>query len=645
VGKTKEISGRVLYGLLFTAIIPAILILWAKFTSDFVTLQLPVNLFTGYIILITGSIFVCSGMWNILRTGNGLPMSAFPPEKYVKTGIYALTRHPIYFGSALISFGLSAVTRSASGFWLVSPVFTLLLVAYTIGFENEKTQSVFGKQDHKPFMSLPSDSDIIPTFSDRFSSYFLVFVPWLIVYKAFVFIGAPDDAVRTNLPFEEHVPIWEFTTLIYSFAFLFSLLIPLVVKTRQQLRQFITDVWFAIIFVGIIYFVFPLVIEQKEFIPHSFMGRIILYERSIDGESGALPSCHVIWAFLAALYFSRSFVRFKWLWYSLAVLISVSCITVGAHSVLDIAAGYCAFIIIIYRHQLWNFIRMFAERLANSWQEWRFGRVRIINHGFYGGAAGFAGVLLTGFFLGSQYSPAGFLIFLFVITGAALWAQIVEGSPKLLRPFGYYGSLAGGITGCVLVHFIFSIDIYILMGSFAMAAPLVQAIGRLRCLVQGCCHGRPCGEDVGLHFVHPYSRVSKLSGLSGVPLHPTQLYSIGANIITGLVLIRLFNIGLSASFIVGIYLILNGTGRFVEESFRGEAQTPYLAGIRLYQWLAILSILAGIIFTAIPAKAMLVFQPNFLTLILAIGMGLLVTIASGVDLPESNRRFARLTSN
>ena len=643
--KTKEITGKVLYGLLFTAVIPVILLLWARYTKNIVTLPLPDNLLPGYILLITGAIFVGSGMWNLWRSGNGLPMNAFPPKKFVKNGIYAFTRHPIYSGAAMITFGLSAATRSGSGFWLVSPIFTLLMVAYVAGFENEKTRSAFGIQDYKPFLSLPAESDILPSFSDRISSSFLVFLPWLIVYEAFIFIGTTRDAIITNLPFEKHLPIWEFSVVLYSFYFLFFLSVPLVIKTRKQLRCFITDMWFALIIVGIIYLVFPMIVKQKDFLPHSFLGRLILFERSLDGESGALPSCHVIWAFMSATYFRRSFVRFKWIWYCLAVLISVSCITTGAHSLLDVAAGYCTFLIIIYRQQIWNYIRLQAERLSNSWREWRIGPVRIINHGFYGGAAGFAGALLSGFFLGRQYALAGFLILIFVITGAGLWAQIIEGSPKLLRPYSYYGGITGGIIACIMVHFIFSINFFFMLASFAMAAPWVQATGRLRCLVQGCCHGKPSGENTGIRFTHPNSRVNKISGLSGVPLHPTQLYSIGTNIISGLVLIRLFNIGVSTSFIAGIYLIFNGTGRFVEESFRGEAQTPYWAGMRIYQWIAILNVLTGIIFTAVPDKAVLVFQPNFLSFILAIGMGILVTVASGVDFPESNRRFARLTSN
>jgi protein-S-isoprenylcysteine O-methyltransferase Ste14 len=643
--KIKEISGKVLYGLLFAVLIPIILIFWAKHTHDVVTLPLPDKLLFGWIPLITGVIFICSGIWSLWHSGKGLPMNAFPPEKFVKNGLYAFTRHPIYLGAALVSFGLSAVAQSASGFWLVSPVFSLLMVAYVAGFENEKTESLFGPQDYKPFLSLPDASEISPSFADRLSSYFLVFLPWLIVYEAFIFIGASKDAIITNLPFEKRLPVWEFSEVFYAFTYLFVLSVPFVIRTRKQLRSFTTDIWFAIIIVGIIYLVFPMVVKQRDFIPHSFIGRFILFERSIDGEACALPSFHVILAFVAATYFGRSFVRYKWIWYLLAAVISLSCIMTGAHSIPDVVAGFITYIIIICRQRIWNFIRKQAERLSNSWREWRVGPVRIINHGFYGGAAGFIGTLLTGCFLGRQYALVCFAIMVCVIIGAGLWAQMIEGSPKLLRPYGYYGGLAGGILACVIAHFVFSIDLFILLASFAMSAPWIQATGRLRCLVQGCCHGRPSNENIGIHFTHPNSRVNKISGMAGVPLHPTQLYSIGTNIITGLVLIRLFSMGISASLIIGIYFILNGTGRFVEESFRGEAQTPYWKGMRIYQWIAIINILIGIIFTTVPNTGVLIFQPNFSSFIAAIGVAILITIASGVDFPESNRRFARLTSN
>jgi membrane-associated phospholipid phosphatase/protein-S-isoprenylcysteine O-methyltransferase Ste14 len=645
MGKIKALTGKVFYGLWFVAVIPFLLILWAKYTDNIVKLPLPENLLFGYILLIAGALFVFSGMWYLWKFGNGLPMYAFPPKRFVKKGIYAFTKHPIYSGAVAISFGLSVVTQSASGFWLVSPLFTLMIVAYVVGFENERTQTIFGAQNYKPFLSLPIASGISPSFIERISSYLLVFIPWLLIYEVFIYIGAPKDAICTNLPFEEHWPIWEFSEVFYSFTYLFALLVPLIIKTKEQLRCFIIDLWFAIIIVGIIYLVFPFIVRQRAFIPHSFFGHLILFERFVDGETAALPSFHVIWAFVSARYFSRSIMRFKWIWYILAVLISVSCITTGSHSLLDVIAGFCMFIIIVYRSQIWNYIRLQSERLSNSWHEWRWGPVRLINHGYYGGVAGFAGTLLAGFFLGRQYAIAGFVIMIFVIVGAGLWAQFVEGSSKLLRPYGYYGGVTGVIVASILAFFIFSINFYTLLASFAMAGPWIQSIGRLRCLVQGCCHGKPSNDNIGIRFTHPNSRVNKISGLSGVPLHPTQLYSIGTNMITGLILIRLFNIGMPSSFIIGIYLVLNGLGRFVEESFRGEAQTPYWAGMRIYQWIAIINILFGALFTAIPNSGVLLFQPNIESLFLAIVMGILVTIASGVDFPESNRRFARLTSN
>jgi hypothetical protein len=336
---------------------------------------------------------------------------------------------------------------------------------------------------------------------------------------------------------------------------------------------------------------------------------------------------------------------FKWLWYSIAVLVAVSCITTGNHSIPDVIAGFCTYIIVVYRLQIWNYIRLQSEWIANSWHEWRWGHVRIINHGFYGGAAGFAGTLLSGCFLGRQYAFVSVIVMIFIIIFAGLWAQVIEGSPKLLRPYGYYGGVIGAILACTLVSVIFPIDFFVLLGSFAMAGPWIQILGRLRCLVQGCCHGKPSGENVGIRFIHPKSRVNKISGLNGVFLHPTQLYSIANNLVAGLILIRLFSICTPAVFIIGIYLILNGLGRFVEESFRGEAQTPYWAGMRIYQWIAIINIILGAFLTSVPHSKTLSFQFNVESVFLAIAIGILVTIASGVDFPDSDRRFARLTSN
>lgn len=208
----------------------------------------------------------------------------------------------------------------------------------------------------RPFLSLPADSDSSPSIAERISVFLIAFIPWMLVYETFIIIGPAENAVSTNFAFEEHLPVWEFSVVFYSFAFIFSLAVPFVIKSSRHLRNFITDIWVTSVFEGIAFLIFPLVVEQRSFIPDSFLGQLILAERSLDGVSAALPSGHVIWAFLSAAYFSRSYKKYKILWYTFAVLISISCFMTGAHSIPDVLTGYLAFLIIYYRREIWSFI-------------------------------------------------------------------------------------------------------------------------------------------------------------------------------------------------------------------------------------------------------------------------------------------------
>jgi hypothetical protein len=107
-------------------------------------------------------------------------------------------------------------------------------------------------------------------------------------------------------------------------------------------------------------------------------------------------------------------------------------------------------------------------------------------------------------------------------------------------------------------------------------------------------------------------------------------------------MMRLWSLHASLSLIAGLYLILTGLGRFVEEAYRGEPQTPVYAGLRLYQWVAIATVLAGALVTAAHAAPPPAPQFRWEPLVPAAAFGLLTTLALGVDFPNSNRRFARL---
>jgi hypothetical protein len=114
-----------------------------------------------------------------------------------------------------------------------------------------------------------------------------------------------------------------------------------------------------------------------------------------------------------------------------------------------------------------------------------------------------------------------------------------------------------------------------------------------------------------------------------------------------MIVLRFALIGVTSSAIVGTYLILSSLARFVEEAFRGEPQTPVYSGLKIYQWLAIGGVMLGSVFTMIPTPPVDTQQFGLTgsTWFFAGAFGLLVTFAMGVDWPDSNWRFSRLTQD
>ena len=247
-------------------------------------------------------------------------------------------------------------------------------------------------------------------------------------------------------------------------------------------------------------------------------------ERTPISGIGAFPSFHVVWALIAASALGGGSRAKRILWWTWAVLVSLSCITTGMHSVLDVVAGAIAFIVIVRIDRIWALILRFAEHLANSWREWRIGPVRIIIHGAYAGVAALVGVLIMESLVGRGGAVVAASIFFGAIIGAVLWAQWVEGSPSLLRPMGFYGGVIGAMIGAVPAVFL-GINYWTALAAFAVAGPWIQAAGRW--LPGAGLLPRPgdCG-CAGIRYTHPRSRVCRLAQLAGVSIHATPVYSI-----------------------------------------------------------------------------------------------------------------------
>lgn len=286
---------------------------------------------------------------------------------------------------------------------------------------------------------------------------------------------------------------------------------------------------------------------------------------------------------------------------------------------------------------IWQAALAGAERLANSFNSFRIGPARVLSHALWSGGAGLVGSLLASW-LGGGW-PFQALVLISGLLGAMLWGQLSRGQSNLSRPFGFFGGLAGGLLGLLLALRL-GADPWRLAGALACALPFLQAAGRLRCLVQGCCHGRP---GPGLTVRHPRSRVCYLAGLGGQSIYPTQLYSIASNLVLGPLLLRGFLLGWPLSVLTGGYLVLSGMARFVEESYRGEPQTLRRFGLALNQWFSVLAVGLGIACSSLTSPA--AGPPVALTavaLVQALAMAFLGALALSVDFPDSDRPLSRL---
>ncbi|MCA1590215.1 MAG: prolipoprotein diacylglyceryl transferase [Acidobacteria bacterium] len=632
-----QVLGKVAYGAAFVIVLPALLVTWAAATADSVRLSPIESPELGVVLSGLGSALMVTGMWAIYVYGYGLPMNAFPPSRFVVESVYRYLSHPIYVGFSMLCFGIAILTGSASGFWLVAPLASLGCVVLVEGYEREATLKHFNRASSRPYLRLPSNDSSTPSLAERISTFVLAIGP-VIVFNL-VSDRIADNLGPAYIVSGDQLVIpsgWSALLIIAGILLIFA--VPLLAATTRQLRRFTLAAIFATGVAAILFLAFP----YSRPLPADG-AQVTGWALDLTGRSVAALALNL------ALIFSSVFTlvdreRMPWIVsYAFTLLIVAAGLAVGVYGAIEILAGAGIYAIGANRSMLWRFIRRGTERIANSWTEWRFGPVRVISHGFFAAAGAFVSLSVIGVLAGAAYVPFVMMITFLAITISSLSAQWIEGSPRLLRPYGWYGGVVGAFAGA-LIAYLFGANTWLIIAAFCVGAPFVQAAGRLRCLVQGCCHGRPAPASIGIRYSHELSRVCRIADMKDKPLHPTQLYSIAYNFLVAIVLLRLWFAESSLGLIVGLYYILTGMGRFVEESYRGEPQTPMFAGLRLYQVFAVISLVGGIGATMIRNTGNATPPDfNWEAIVAAAIFGVFVCIAFGVDFPDSTRRFARLT--
>ena len=127
---------------------------------------------------------------------------------------------------------------------------------------------------------------------------------------------------------------------------------------------------------------------------------------------------------------------------------------------------------------------------------------------------------------------------------------------------------------------------------FSPGIALGQAIGRLGCFSAGCCWGVETHLPWAVTFRNP--EAYRITGVTlGIPLHPTQLYEAFADALIFAFLYRMIRKSHSPGAVLGSYLALYSTARFVIEFFRFHEQGLHF-GLSYTQWISLATLAAGI---------------------------------------------------
>jgi len=141
----------------------------------------------------------------------------------------------------------------------------------------------------------------------------------------------------------------------------------------------------------------------------------------------------------------------------------------------------------------------------------------------------------------------------------------------LLRSGGvFYGGLIAAIVVCIYQLRKHRLPLWTSADLFAPGIALGYTVGRLGCLLAGCCFGRQADIPWAITFTNPTANMNAGTPLN-VPLHPTQIYESLAGLVIFVLLLALERRGRAfAGRTFWLFVLFYSISRFAIEFFRGD---------------------------------------------------------------------------
>ena len=134
----------------------------------------------------------------------------------------------------------------------------------------------------------------------------------------------------------------------------------------------------------------------------------------------------------------------------------------------------------------------------------------------------------------------------------------------------FYGGLILAVVVALLYIRKIGLPLWTTCDVFAPGIAVGHVVGRFGCLFAGCCYGKPTTVPWAITFRDPFAQVNVGTPLNQ-PLHPTQLYEAGAELIILIILLTTERKGRPyPGRTFWLYMLLYAVSRFIIEFYRGD---------------------------------------------------------------------------
>lgn len=200
-----------------------------------------------------------------------------------------------------------------------------------------------------------------------------------------------------------------------------------------------------------------------------------------------------------------------------------------------------------------------------------------------------------------------FVLLFAIVGGGGLYiavtyspSEILESVKKLDFSFltsggiVFYGGLIGGVIGAFVGARLAKKDLFEIEDIIVPVLPLGHAIGRIGCLLAGCCHGM---EYDGVCAVYYKNSITGLD--PNVGYFPVQPLEALLDVFIAVYLFFYARKPRKKFYVMANYLLLYGVMRFCTELLRGDAIRGSLGALSTSQWISVFLIGANIAFLAV----------------------------------------------